>query len=255
MGWIIGTLVVVLALVWFLLIGPHNQLVRQRNTVQEAWRQVDVELNRRSDLIPNLVNTVKGYATHEHNTLEDIVALRNQARSLSTTNGVPSQARADVEQQLSAAVSQFLVTVEAYPELKANVNFQELQRELVETEDRISNGRRYYNAVVSDYNTRVESFPSNLVANMFGFQRAGFFEVTDPAVLASPKVSFDQIDYRGSAPQDVTPDQPPAVTQGGVDNPVTWQQPTPQPEQAPAVRPDQQFGGQTNPGQGGTTQV
>jgi LemA protein len=150
---------------------------------------VDVELNRRYDLIPNLVETVKGYASHESGTLEEVVRLRNQAAGMAT--GAPSEQRAGVEEQLSGAIRQLLVTVEAYPDLKANTNFLELQRQLADTEDRIANGRRYYNANVRNYNTRIESFPTNIIAGFGKFERATYFEVNDAAVRQAPKVSFD----------------------------------------------------------------
>jgi LemA protein len=162
-------------------IGGYNSLVRMRNLVEESWRQVDVELNRRYDLIPNLVETVKGYAKHESGTLEEVVRLRNQAAGMAS--GAPSEQR--------AAIRQLMVTVEAYPDLKANTSFVELQRQLADTEDRIANGRRYYNANVRNYNTRIESFPTNLIASFGKFERATYFEVNDAAVRQAPKVSFD----------------------------------------------------------------
>ncbi len=170
-------------------IGGYNSLVRMRNLVEESWRQVDVELNRRYDLIPNLVETVKGYATHESGTLEDVVRLRNQAAGMAS--GAPSEQRAGVEEQLTGAIRQLMVTVEAYPDLKANTSFVELQRQLADTEDRIANGRRYYNANVRNYNTRIESFPTNLIAGFGRFERATYFEVNDAQVRQAPKVSFD----------------------------------------------------------------
>ncbi len=190
-GWVF--LFILLAIVvGFVLyaIGAYNSLVRMRNLVEESWRQVDVELNRRYELIPNLVETVKGYARHESGTLENVVRLRNQAASMGG-QGQASEQRAQVEEQLSTAVRQLLVTVEAYPDLKANSNFTELQRQLADTEDRIAAGRRYYNANVRNYNTRIESFPTNVLAGMFKFERATYFEVNDAAVRVAPKVSFD----------------------------------------------------------------
>jgi len=169
-------------------VGGYNSLVRMRNLVEESWRQVDVELNRRYDLIPNLVETVKGYASHESGTLEEVVRLRNQAAGMAS--GAPSEQRAGVEEQLTGAIRQLLVTVEAYPDLKANTNFLELQRQLADTEDRIANGRRYYNANVRNYNTRIESFPTNFIASFGKFQRATYFEVNDAAVRQAPKVAF-----------------------------------------------------------------
>lgn len=190
-GWII--LLILLALVvGFVLyaISAYNSLVRLRNLVEESWRQVDVELNRRYELIPNLVETVKGYARHESGTLENVIRLRNQAAGMGGQGGATAQ-RAQVEDQLSGAVKQLLVSVEAYPDLKANTNFVELQRQLADTEDRIAAGRRYYNANVRNYNTRIESFPTVILAGMFKFERATYFEVNDAVVRNAPKISFD----------------------------------------------------------------
>ena len=189
-----GVLVVLVLLILLVVgivlygVGGYNSLVRMRNLVEESWRQVDVELNRRYDLIPNLVETVKGYASHESGTLEEVVRLRNQAAGMAS--GAPSEQRAGVEEQLTGAIRQLLVTVEAYPDLKANTNFLELQRQLADTEDRIANGRRYYNANVRNYNTRIESFPTNFIASFGKFERATYFEVNDAAVRQAPKVAF-----------------------------------------------------------------
>ena len=161
-------------------IGSYNGFVKSRNLIQESWRQIDVELNRRYELIPNLVETVRAYAAHERNTLEDITRLRGQAQQLSQSEGaLPSQQRADVEEALSGAVRNLMVSVEAYPDLKSNQNFLELQRQLAETEDRIAAGRRFYNANVRVYNTKVESVPSNIIAGMFKFEKATYFEVNN----------------------------------------------------------------------------
>ncbi|MGL5406755.1 MAG: LemA family protein [Propionibacteriaceae bacterium] len=181
----------ILGVLW--LVGMYNGLVRQRNQVQESWNQVDVELQRRYDLIPNLVATVKGIAGHERNTLEEVVRLRNQAVALNKPGAMPTAERAQVEEQLSHAVSNLLVTVEAYPELKSSVNFMELQRSLTETEDRIAAGRRFFNANVSAYNTRVQSFPANVMAGMFGFTSASYFEVRDVETRARQNVDFNDI--------------------------------------------------------------
>jgi len=171
-------------------VGGYNNLVRTRNLVEESWRQVDVELNRRYDLIPNLVETVKGYASHESGTLEEVVRLRNQAAGMAS--GAPSEQRAGVEEQLTGAIRQLLVTVEAYPDLKANTNFLELQRQLADTEDRIANGRRYYNANVRNYNTRIESFPTNFIASFGKFERATYFEVNERCRTAGAQGCFRQ---------------------------------------------------------------
>ena len=195
---IVLVLVVLGVLAWG--VGAYNGFVRSRNVIQESWRQIDVELNRRYDLIPNLVETVRGYAAHERNTLEQITALRNQARALAgQAGGQPSEQRAAVESELTQAVHNLLVSVEAYPDLKSNTNFLELQRELTDTEDRIAAARRFYNANVRDYNTRVESVPSNIIAGFAKFEKATYFEVNDPAVRQAPGVNFGEISQRPTA--------------------------------------------------------
>jgi LemA protein len=179
--------VVVLVLVPLLwLIGTYNGLVRLRNHCREAWSGIDTELKRRYDLIPNLVETVKGYAKYEREVLESVVRARQQA--VSSTGSPESQARD--ETALVHSLSRLFALAEAYPDLKANQNFLQLQNELVNTEDRIQAARRFYNANVRDLNTRTETFPSNLVASMFGFQRMEFFEVEEAAIRAPVKVSL-----------------------------------------------------------------
>src|SRR6476620_1839183 len=233
---IILVIVVVLALIG---LSSYNGFVKSRNLIQESWRQVDVELNRRYALIPNLVETVRAYAAHERNTLEDITRLRSQAQQISAQDGaLPSQARADVEQALSGAVHNLIVSVEAYPDLKSNQNFLELQRQLAETEDRIAAGRRFYNANVRVYNTKVESVPSNIVANVFHFEKATYFEVNDPTVRQAPNVSFGEIAYRGDPAQGQLPQQQsaPPVQFGqpsdSLPDPQQYSQP-PQPQDQP----------------------
>lgn len=206
MEFVIGFVVIVAVLAIALggwAIGAYNGFIRQRNMIQESWRQVDVELNRRYELIPNLVETVRAYAAHERNTLEEITRLRAAAQQMSAQahGDVPSPERAQIEEQLSGAVRNLMVSVEAYPQLQSNQNFLELQRELTETEDRIAAGRRFYNANVRNYNTRVESVPSNIIAGMFKFEKATYFEVNDPQVRRAPDVNFGEISYRGDAPQ------------------------------------------------------
>ncbi|MFP5416902.1 MAG: LemA family protein [Actinomycetes bacterium] len=190
-------LVVVGGVAWA--VGAYNGFVKQRNLIQESWRQVDVELNRRYELIPNLVETVRAFAAHERNTLEGIVRLRSQAQALADAehHAAPSPERAAVEEQLTSAVRGLMVSVEAYPDLKSNQNFLELQRQLAETEDRIAAGRRYYNANVRNYNTRIESVPSNFIASSFKFEKATYFEVNEPEVRRAPDVNFGEISYRG----------------------------------------------------------
>lgn len=211
-------------------VGAYNGFIKQRNLIQESWRQVDVELNRRYELIPNLLETVRAFAAHERNTLEGIVRLRSQAQQLAGAErgGVPSAERAAVEEQLTSAVRGLMVSVEAYPELRSNQNFLELQRQLAETEDRIAAGRRYYNANVRNYNTRVESVPANFVANMFKFEKATYFEVNEAEVRRAPEVNFGEISYRGDAPG------APAVGGGQPGALPAPQQPRPAPYQGPA---------------------
>ena len=180
---------IVLAIVALLAIAvavSYNRFVSQRNLVQESWRQVDVELKRRHDLIPNLVETVKGYAAHEREVFEEVTRARAQA----ATPGSSPAEQGRQEGILGQALGRLFAVAEAYPDLKASTNFLELQRELTETEDRIAAGRRFYNGNVRALNTRVESFPSNLVASMFGFHQAEYFEVDDEAVRSAPTVDF-----------------------------------------------------------------
>jgi LemA protein len=181
--WIVLAVVVVLAVA---VVVSYNRFVRQRNLVQESWRQVDVELKRRHDLVPNLVETVRGYATHEREVFDAVTKARAQAAAPGST---PAQ-QAQQEGILGQALGRLFAVAEAYPELKASTNFLELQRELTETEDRIAAGRRFYNANVRAMNTRVESFPSNLVASVFGFHKEEYFEVEDEAVRSAPTVDF-----------------------------------------------------------------
>ena len=166
---VVIVLVVLLAL-WG--VTSYNRLIKLRNLVQEAWRQIDVELTRRHDLIPNLVETVKGYAAHERGTLEDVMAARSAAMS-----GAQSPAGlAQNENVLTQALGRLFAVAEAYPDLKANQNFLALQQELASTEDRIAAGRRYYNANVRELNTKVESVPSNIIAGFAHIGRAEYFE-------------------------------------------------------------------------------
>jgi LemA protein len=165
----------------------YNSLVRSRQMSEEAWSGIDVQLKRRSDLIPNLVDTVKGYATHERGVLEEVTKLRNEARA---TPPDDVAARAKIEGALSLALGRLLAVAEAYPDLKASTNFLELQRELSNLESEIQMARRYYNGAVRNLNTMVESFPSNLVANQFGFSKREYFEIEEPGDRAVPKVSF-----------------------------------------------------------------
>jgi LemA protein len=163
----------------------YNSLVSLRQQVRSAWSQIDVQLKRRYDLIPNLVETVKGYAAHEKGTFERVVEARNTAMA---ATGVVAQGQA--ETVLSGALRQLFALAEAYPELKANQNFLSLQEELSSTENRISFARQHYNDVVVSYNTKRLSFPANLFAGAFGFGAEEFFEITSPEERATPQVKF-----------------------------------------------------------------
>ncbi|MBL7120222.1 MAG: LemA family protein [Dehalococcoidia bacterium] len=183
-GIVIGVLVVLLIL--FLMV-PYNSLVRLRNQTKNAWAQIDVQLKRRHDLIPNLMETVKGYMAHERQTLEAVTNARNLAQGAVGT-GVGAQSKA--EAGLSGALSRLLAVVENYPDLKANQNFLALQEELSSTENKISFSRQYYNDSVLRYNNKTQMFPSNIVAGMFRFVAGEFFEVEVAAEREVPKVSF-----------------------------------------------------------------
>ena len=157
-----------------IIVGIYNGLVRRRIRTQEAWAQIDVQLKRRHDLIPNLVETVKGYASHERETLERVIQARTQAVSAKTVGE-----HAQAENVLSGALRQLFALSEAYPDLKANENFARLQEELSSTENRIAFARQHYNASAAEYNTACESFPSNVIAGMFGFKKVEYFEIED----------------------------------------------------------------------------
>ena len=167
-------------------IGAYNGLVRFRNEVKNAWSQIDVQLKRRYDLIPNLVETVKGYMSHERETLEAVVKARQQAIDIS--GGIED--RAKVENALSQTLRQLFAVAEAYPDLKANQNFLALQEELTSTENKIGFARQYYNDSVLRLNNKIEMFPSNIVAGMFNFTREQFFQVEAPEERQAVKVSF-----------------------------------------------------------------
>ena len=213
--------VIVLLVLWA--VSIYNGLIKLRNLVQEAWRQIDVELKRRHDLIPNLVETVKGYAAHEKGTFEGVM----QARSAAMSGGQTPAAAAQNEGMLSQALGRLFAVAEAYPDLKANVNFLALQQELTSTEDRIASGRRYYNANVRELNTKVESVPSNIVAGLAKIGREEYFEVegvernvpgvsfgtagsSAPAVTAVPTPAPISAPATPSdTPQDTVPPAPP----------------------------------------------
>lgn len=184
---LIITIVVIAAVVLFVFmaIGIYNNLQRRRIGAQTAWSDVDVQLKRRYDLIPNLVNSVKGYAAHEKGTLEAVINARNQAASAKT---VAEHSQADGV--LTQALGRLFALAEAYPQLKADTNFRQLQEELVSTENKVGFSRQHYNRSASQYNEALAVFPSNVVAGIFNFARMDFFEVTDQAQREAPKVAF-----------------------------------------------------------------
>jgi len=181
-GWIALIIVGILAII---VIGIYNTLVQKRMAVKNAWSQIDVQLKRRYDLIPNLVETVKGYAAHEKQTLERVVQARQQAIG---AQGVREQAQA--ENMLTGALRQLFALSEAYPDLKANQNFMQLQEELTSTENKISFARQYYNNTVERYNAAIQVFPAVLFAGMFGFGPETFFELENVQERTAPKVQF-----------------------------------------------------------------
>ena len=165
----------------------YNSLVKARQVKEEAWSGIDVQLKRRADLIPNLIETVKGYAAHEKETLEKVVELRNRAQAVPAGD---IAGRAQAEGLLSQALGRIFALAEAYPDLKANQNFAELQETLETLEGEIQMSRRYYNGAARDLNVKVESVPSNLVASLFKFAKAPYFEIENPAYRAVPTVKF-----------------------------------------------------------------
>lgn len=177
---VIGIIIVLL----FISVGIYNSLVGKRNKVKNSWGQIEVQLKRRFDLIPNLVETVKGYAAHEKGTLEEVTSARTKFMSAST----PNEALA-ANDEMSRCLGKLFAVSEAYPDLKANENFIDLQRELSKTEDKISFSRQFYNDVVMDYNNSVQMFPSSIFAGIFGFREETFFNV-DETEREAPKVKF-----------------------------------------------------------------
>ena len=181
-GWVIlGAVVLIL----IILIGMYSSLVRLKVTTDNAWADIDVQLKRRYDLIPNLVETVKGYAGHEKGTLEAVINARNRAMSATS----PAD-KAQAENMLSGTLKSLFALSEAYPQLRAIESFTSLQNTLTQIEDTVQNARRYYNAVVRDLNTKIQQFPTNIFAGMLGFKPREFFEVTATAEREAPKVSF-----------------------------------------------------------------
>ena len=184
MSIILIILIVIIIAIILAIIGLYNGLVTARNKVKNAWAQIDVQLNRRADLIPNLVETVKGYAGHEKTVFEDVTAAR---AGLMNANGVKEIN--DANNQLTNTLKTLFAVAENYPELKANENFKELQAQLAQTEDKIAYSRQFYNDSVLMYNNKCQTFPSNIIANMFGFKEADFFEAAGEA-RSVPKVEF-----------------------------------------------------------------
>ena len=182
MEWVVAAVIVVVLLY---VIFVFNRLIRQRNVVREGWSGIDVQLRQRTDLVPNLVDTVKGYAAHERGLFEDVT---KQRASSIAANDVGGQAAA--ERALAGSLGRLMAVAEAYPELKADKNFLELQGELAEIEDQIQMSRRYYNGAVRNLNISIQSFPDVLVARLLGFKEAPFFELEDRAQAAAPQVSF-----------------------------------------------------------------
>ena len=179
---VIGVIILILLLYF---ITTYNGLVTLRNRVKDEWAQIDVQLKRRADLIPNLVETVKGYAKHEKGTLEEVVKARNALSSASTVDD-----EIDANNKITGALNKLFALSEAYPELKANENFLALQTDLKDTEEKISYARQFYNDTVLSYNNKVEMFPANIIANMFGFKQYEFFKVENKEEKEVPKVSF-----------------------------------------------------------------
>lgn len=181
---ILYIIIAVLVVILFFVIATYNNLVTLRNRVKDGWAQIDVLLKRRADLIPNLVETVKGYATHESETFENVIKARNSFTSASTP-----EAEMKASGEITQALSKIFALSENYPELKANENFLSLQNDLKDTEDKVSFSRQFYNDTVLKYKNKVEMFPSNIIAAMFGFKAEKFFEIseTDKEV---PKVQF-----------------------------------------------------------------
>jgi LemA protein len=185
--YLVGGLIVLVVLIAFGVVGLYNSFVKLRIKVDEAWSDIDTQLKRRYDLIPNLVETVKGYAKHEAETLENVVKARNMAMS---TSGDAAQ-QAEAENVLTGALKSIFALAESYPDLKANTNFVELQNTLTEVEEHIQLSRRYYNGSVRDYNTAISVFPGNMVAGMFNFAKREFFEI-DESQRENVKVEFNK---------------------------------------------------------------
>ena len=185
MLWVVVGIAVIVLLVAIFVVVLYNRLVRFRNRAENAWAQVDVQLRRRYDLIPNLVETVKGYASHERATFEEVTKARTAAQEART---VPEQAQA--ENFLTAALGRLFAVAEDYPELRATENFQQLQSQLEDTEQKIAVSRQVYNDAVLTYDTALETVPTNIVGNLFSFEEKPYFEIEEPAAREAPRVQF-----------------------------------------------------------------
>ncbi|MBD3270502.1 LemA family protein [Candidatus Peregrinibacteria bacterium] len=177
----------IIAVLIFAVVGIYNNLIRLKNKVDEGWADIDTQLKRRYDLIPNMVETVKGYAKHEKSTFEEVTKARNMAINASTT-----EEQVQAENMLTGALKSLFAVAENYPELKADQNFLDLQATLREVEEKLQLSRRYYNATVRDFNTKIEIFPNNLIAGIFNFARRDFFEIENPEERENVKVSFSE---------------------------------------------------------------
>ena len=186
--WVI--ILIVLGVVALWAIVGYNGLVSLRNRSLEAWSDIDVQLKRRYDLIPNLIETVKGYASHESATLEKVIAARNSAMQVHDSSSASLEQKMQAESTLAGSLKSVFALSEAYPDLKANQNFMKLQDELSDTENKIQASRRFYNGNVRELNTKIEHFPSNLIAKMFSFEKREFFEVADAAQRENVQVKF-----------------------------------------------------------------
>jgi LemA protein len=183
--WVVIGIAVIVLLIAIFLVVLYNRLVRLRNRVENAWAQIEVQLRRRYDLIPNLVETVKGYASHERATFEEVTKARTAAQQART---VPEQAEA--ENFLTAAIGRLFAVAEDYPELRATENFQQLQAQLEDTEQKIAISRQVYNDAVLTYDTALETVPTNIVGSMFNFEEKPYFEIEEPAAREAPRVQF-----------------------------------------------------------------
>lgn len=183
--WVILAILLILIIA---IISMYNGLIRLKNRVEEAWSDIDVQLKRRYDLIPNLIETVKGYASHEKETLEKVIQARNSAMSIQSSPDVEGRLKA--ENTLSSTLKSIFALSESYPDLKANQNFLELQKELSDTENKIQAARRFYNGNVRDFNIKLQVFPTNIIAKQLGFSARNFFEIEDVSQKENIKVSF-----------------------------------------------------------------